>query len=80
MHYRNGRKAENGDTVVRLNGDKIEVFGVLHGAEPGNNFCNGNIAPVQQVKEYACLCDCLHIDDLAKLIKDAGLDKRPEGL
>lgn len=80
MHYRNGRVAENGDRVVRLNGDKIEVFGVLHGAQPGNNFCNGNIAPVQQVQEYACLCDCLHIEDLAKLIKDAGLNKRPEGL
>lgn len=54
MHYRNGREAKNGDKIVRLNGGKIEAFGVLHSATAGNDYCNGNIAVVQSANEYAC--------------------------
>lgn len=80
MHYRNGREAKNGDKVVRLNSEgKIEVFGVLHSATPGNDYCNGNIAIVQSTTEYACMCDCLHVDDLAAILAEKGLQKRPEG-
>lgn len=79
MHYRNGREAKNGDKVVRLNGGKIEAFGVLHSAVPGNDYCNGNIAVVQQATDSACMVDCLHVDDVAALFADKGLDKRPEG-
>lgn len=79
MHYRNGREAKNGDKIVRLNEGKIEAFGVLHSATPGNDYCNGNIAVVQSSNEYACMCDCLHVDDVAQLLADAGLGKRPEG-
>lgn len=79
MHYRNGREAKNGDKIVRLNGGKIEAFGVLHSAVPGYDFCNGSIAVVQQAAEYACLCDCLHVDDLAEVLKSAGMDARPAG-
>lgn len=79
MHYRNGREAKNGDRIVRLNGGKIEAFGVLHGAEPGNDYCNGSIAVVQSASEYACMCDCLHIDDVAAILTERGLDKRPQG-
>lgn len=79
MHYRNGREAKNGDKIVRLNDGKIEAFGVLHSAIPGNDHCNGNIAVVQSAQEYACLCDCLHIDDVAGVLAEKGLDARPEG-
>lgn len=81
MHYRNGREAKNGDKIVSLgfDGGKIVAFGVLYEAVPGNDFCNGSIGPVQASKEGACLCDCLHADDIAALIKNAGLDKRPAG-
>lgn len=81
MHYRNGREAKNGDKVVRLNtaNGKIEAFGVLHSATPGNDYCNGNIALVQTTVEYACMCDCLHIDDVAELLAERGLEKRPAG-
>jgi hypothetical protein len=80
MHYRNGREAKNGDTIVSLGNDaKIENIGVLHNAVPGNDHCNGNIAPISTVKSYACLCDCLHIDDVAVMLKEKGLDKRPPG-
>lgn len=79
MHYRNGREAKNGDKVVKLgmsNGN-IESFGVLHSAQPGNDYCNGNIAVVQATNDGACMVDCLHVDDLAEILKEKGLDKRP---
>lgn len=79
MHYRNGREAKNGDTIVRLNGGKIEAIGVLHNAVPGNDYCNGMIAPLMTGPSYACMVDCLHLDDVAELLAAQGLDKRPEG-
>ena len=81
MHYRNGREAKNGDKIVILySGATVGAFGVLHSAEPGNNYCNGYIAPVQPINVGACLCDCLHIDDFAAILAEKGLDKRPEGM
>lgn len=79
MHYRNGREAKNGDKIVRLNGGHIEAFGVLHSAIPGDDYCNGTIAIVQSNTEYACMCDCLHIEDVKDLLASVGLDKRPAG-
>lgn len=84
MHYRNGREAKNGDEIVLLNSDgKIMVFGVLQDAVPGNDYCNGTImASVNKslvAYNPACLCDCLHADDLATILKEKGLDKRPAG-
>ncbi len=79
MHYRNGREAKNGDKIVQLDfdGGKIAAIGVLHQAVPGNDFCNGSIAPTHTGVVGACMCDCLHVDDLAALLKEKGLDKRP---
>lgn len=79
MHYRNGREARNGDKIVQLgSGDaKIGAVGVLHSAVPGNNYCNGSIAPIQQMNTGACMCDCLHVDDIEAMLKERGLDKRP---
>ena len=80
MHYRNGREAKNGDKIVQLGqGGEITAFGVLHSAVPGNDYCNGQIAPIQHPQAAACMCDCLHIDDVAELLKQAGLDVRPAG-
>jgi hypothetical protein len=80
MHYRNGREAKNGDKIVQLDGlGNVTALGVLYGATPGNDYCNGYIAPITPVGQYACMCDCLHVDDVAELLKDKGLDKRPEG-
>jgi hypothetical protein len=82
MHYRNGREAKNGDKIVMIggygSGTQIAAVGILFDAKPGNDYCNGSIAPISGVAG-ACLCDCLHVDDLAELLKSAGLDKRPEG-
>lgn len=85
MHYRNGREAKNGDKVVQLSdaryGElKITAVGILFDAKPGNDYCNGNIAPTNGgVVIGACLCDCLHMEDVAELFKEHGWDTRPPG-
>jgi len=81
MHYRNGREAKNGDKIVSLEmtTGTINAFGVLHSATPGNDYCNGNIAIIQDARTGACMCDCLHVDDLAAILAEKGLDKRPAG-
>ena len=79
MHYRNGREAKNGDKIMQIGFDgKIAVVGVLHSAVPGNDYCNGSIAPILP-NQGACLVDCLHLDDIEAMLKERGLDKRPEG-
>ncbi len=81
MHYRNGREAKNGDKVVQLSmtDGKVCASGVLYDAVPGNDYCNGNIAPAQAIPIMACIVDCLHVDDLAAILTEKGLHKRPEG-
>lgn len=82
VHYRNGREAKNGDEIVQLEtgSAKITGAGVLIRAVPGNDYCNGIMAN-DQSKSFvgACLCDCLHVDDVGALLAEKGLDKRPEG-
>lgn len=79
MHYRNGREAKNGDKIVMLDhAGNIVNFGALHGAVPGNDYCNGMIAQIT-TPSFACMVDCLHIDDVAAMLKEKGLEKRPEG-
>lgn len=81
MHYRNGREAKNGDKIVKLDFDsgRVVAVGLLRDATPGNDYCNGYITPTQPADDYACLCDSLHVDDLAAILKEKGLDKRPAG-
>ncbi len=80
MHYRNGREAKNGDIIIQIGSQgAIDAFGVLHSAQPGNDYCNGVIAPVQAIRAGACLIDCLHIEDVSAILAEKGLDKRPEG-
>ncbi len=82
MHYRNGREAKNGDKIVQLSMDdkgEITSFGVLHSAVPGNDYCNGGLAPIVAGTSNACIVDCLHLEDVAAMLKEKGLHKRPEG-
>lgn len=80
MHYRNGREAKNGDKVVQLNANGIAGVGVLYDAQPGNDYCNGYIAPtITAAPQIACMCDCLHMDDVKAMLAEKGLDKRPAG-
>lgn len=64
---------------MKLEGGKVVSLGVLHSAEPGNDYCNGNIAVIQPLNDYTCMCDCLHVDDVAEILTKKGLDKRSEG-
>ena len=81
QHYRNGREAKNGDEIVQfeIGSAKVTGAGVLIRAIPGNHYCYGTIAN-DLAKSFvgACLCDCLHADDLAEILAEKGLDKRPE--
>lgn len=80
MHYRNGREANNGDKIVQLSmgsDGKIIGVGILYDAVAGNDYCNGMVAPI--ASSGACLIDCLHADDLAAILAEKGLDKRPPG-
>ena len=81
MHYRNGREAKNGDKVIQLGVGEGKVFavGILHDSVPGNDYCNGSIAPTLNHVVSACLVDCIHADDLEAILVEKGLHKRPEG-
>lgn len=79
MHYRNGREAKNGDKVVQLGEKGVNAVGILFDATPGNDYCNGHIASTVNGNSGACMCDCLHMDDLMAILKEKGLDKRPPG-
>ena len=79
MHYRNGREAKNGDKIISIENGKIAFVGILHNAVAGNDYCNGSIAVIQQAQDYACMVDCIHVDDLAEVLKEKGLDVRPIG-
>ena len=70
MHYKNGRKAKNGDKVVLLPGYGSPVIGILYDATAGNDYCNGRIAPIQPNDPCPNLKECLHLDDLLKSIPD----------
>ena len=78
MHYRNGREAKNGDRIIQIENGKVSALGVLYGAVAGNDYCNGNIAVIPQLTG-ACMCDCLHVDDVNAMLAEKGLDKRPVG-
>jgi hypothetical protein len=82
MHYRNGREAVNGDPIICLD-EPYNKSGILYGAVAGNDYCNGHIQTGYQPTNQdpvACLCDCLRVDDLTEILKEKGLDKRPEGM
>jgi hypothetical protein len=79
MHYRNGREAKNGDKVVQLgDGGKVLGVGILYDAVAGNDYCNGMVAHTE-TGTGACLVDCIHADDLAAILEEKGLHKRPAG-
>jgi hypothetical protein len=84
MHYRNGREAKNGDKVVQLGSSgpaagQVMHIGILYDAKAGNDYCNGSIAPTHASVAGACLCDCLHLDDVAEMLREKGLHERPAG-
>lgn len=90
MHYANGREAKNGDKVVFIQKwgaidpatGKVfpnAVVGILYDAVPGNDHCNGKIAPISPTDQMPDLKDCLHLDDVLAAVKaDPGCSVPPE--
>jgi hypothetical protein len=64
MHYANGRKAKNGDKVILFSSYGAPVVGILYDAQPGNDLCNGRIAPVSPSDPCPNLKEVLHLDDV----------------
>lgn len=78
MHYMNGREAKNGDKIVLVPPYQgaVPVFGILYNAVVGNDFCNGNIAPLLPTNPMVNLSECLHLDDALDLIDTARPDPK----
>jgi hypothetical protein len=87
MHYRNGREAKNGDKIAQLESTsgRIVAVGQLQNAVAGNDFCNGELVITgygpqgPAIVIGACMCDCLHVDDLSAILAEKGMDKRTAG-
>ena len=83
MHYRNGREAKNGDQILSLSLWNVPVIGILTDATPGNDYCNGYIQIGKERSPddpIACMCDCLHMEDVLAILAENGFDKRPSGM
>lgn len=70
MHYKNGREAKNGDKVVLIPqyAGSNPVIGILYNATPGNDTCNGRIAPIGPNDPCPNLKEVLHLDDVLKAL------------
>lgn len=64
MHYKNGREAKNGDKIVHMNEYGTWQVGILYDATPGNDYCNGKLAPASSSDPCPNLKECLHLEDL----------------
>lgn len=73
MHYKNGREAKNGDKVILFPTYGSPVVGILYDATPGNDTCNGKIAPVQPNDPCPNLQEVLHFDDVAAVVASGGI-------
>jgi hypothetical protein len=73
MHYRNGREAKNGDKVVQLEtiGAQVVAFGQLQ--NNGQIVITGYGPQGPAIIIGACMCDCVHVDDVAAILADNGL-------
>jgi hypothetical protein len=76
MHYKNGREAKNGDKVVLMTnygGVQFATVGILYDATPGQDYCNGKLAVIRPNDPCPNLHECLHLDDVAKMVADSPL-------
>lgn len=78
MHYKNGREAKNGDKVVFLptwkdaEGKTVSgspMIGILYDAQPGNDHCNGKLAPMSPADACPDLKSCLRLDDVLMAVE-----------
>lgn len=75
MHYKNGRAAKDGDSIVCLNNGN-QVAGILYLTQPGATSCNGRLAHRSSTDPYITVGECLHLDDVkAASVPDSTLPK-----
>lgn len=77
MHYKNGREAKNGDKIVIIPDPKYggtPAVGILYDAKPGNDHCNGKLAPISASDRCPDLKECLHLDDVLRALPVDVLD------
>lgn len=75
MHYKNGREAKNGDKVVHIDAYQAPCVGILYDATPGNDYCNGKLAPINPNDPMPNLAECLHLDDVKTACAESALTK-----
>jgi hypothetical protein len=84
MHYKNGRVAHNGDKVVYYNTYNGNVYasviGILYDAQPGNDACNGKIAPINPMDACPNLAECLHLEDVIAALPNPVPDSSTTGV
>lgn len=73
MHYRNGRKADYGDMVVVLHSKSSRPWfaGILECGPGGQTVVVAARSPSTSVVAAVSLCDCIHVDDVGRLIEAA---------
>lgn len=79
MHYANGREAKNGDKVLVVPSYGNPYIGILYDAQPGNDYCNGKVAPIQPNDPMPNLKEVLHIEDCGLRLESLlGSDKQTD--
>ena len=66
MHYKNGREAKQGDTIlIPETYGRPPVIGVIVGYQAGSTSCNLNVVPSIGGQMLSCISasDCLHVQD-----------------
>lgn len=66
MHYKNGRLAKVGDTIIHpkwANGKYHAAAGIVIAIHPGATTCNASVVPTDSPATSVTLGDSLHIDD-----------------
>jgi hypothetical protein len=67
MHYKNGREAKIGDTVLAKNWNGQPYTGLVTSITPGSTSCNAVVIPLPVVNgQNVTLGDCLHTEDAIK--------------
>ena len=61
MHYKNGREAKQGDTVVNIREARI---GIIYKLSAESTSCNARLCETSSSDPYITVGDCLHIDDI----------------
>lgn len=69
-HSKTGRLIEGGDTIVSVYEGGMNAAGIVVKVTPGAESCNVLVAPLGTNLAYVNAKDCIHADELSKLVKE----------